>query len=134
MMAWRRCCSVADSTGPARGQEAGQRSSRTVAGDVLIRVPMGFPGITVVVLLLSLGGTVPAASAQQTDGGPTAAPPVTVVAPPSGDTAPEIAVNPEALPVNISRIKRAVSRPAAIRPENTRAVFRVQVFSRSPTI
>ena len=43
-------------------------------------------------------------------------------------------VDPEALPININRIRRAVSRPPAIRPESTRPVFRVQVFSRSPTI
>ena len=33
-----------------------------------------------------------------------------------------------------SKIQRAVSRPAAIRTESIRPVFRVQVFSRSPTI
>ena len=43
-------------------------------------------------------------------------------------------VDPDALPININRIRRAVSRPPAIRPESTRPVFRVQVFSRSPTI
>jgi hypothetical protein len=38
------------------------------------------------------------------------------------------------MPVNIDRIQRRLSRPAAIRPESTRAVFRTEVFGRSPTI
>ena len=44
------------------------------------------------------------------------------------------ALDPDALPVNLAKIRKAVSRPAAIRPESDRPVFRVQVFSRSPTI
>ena len=43
-------------------------------------------------------------------------------------------INPDALPVDIRRIQKALSRPPAIRPESVRPVFRVQVFSRSPTI
>jgi len=44
------------------------------------------------------------------------------------------AIDADALPVNLQRIQKAVSRPAAINPENGRPVFRVQVFSRNPTI
>jgi hypothetical protein len=44
------------------------------------------------------------------------------------------ALNPDALPVNVGRIQRRLSRPAAIRPESTRAMFRVEVFGRKPTI
>jgi hypothetical protein len=43
-------------------------------------------------------------------------------------------IDPDALPVNLRKIQRAVSRPAAIKTDGTRPVFRVQVFSRSPTI
>jgi len=52
-------------------------------------------------------------------------------APPAADVEP---VDADALPVNLKKIQRAVSRPAAIKTESTRPVFRVQVFSRSPTI
>ena len=44
------------------------------------------------------------------------------------------AMNPEALPVNIDRIQRLLSRPPAIDPAGTRLVFRVEVFGRKPTI
>ena len=43
-------------------------------------------------------------------------------------------VDPEALPVNLQKIQRAVSRPPAITTDSTRPVFRVQIFSRNPTI
>jgi hypothetical protein len=43
-------------------------------------------------------------------------------------------INPDALPVDLDKIQRALSRPPAIRPESTRPVFRVQVFGRNPTI
>lgn len=44
------------------------------------------------------------------------------------------ALDPYALPVDIERIQRRLSRPPAIRPDDTRPVFRVQVLGRSPTI
>jgi hypothetical protein len=56
---------------------------------------------------------------------------------PAASAAPAVDPTPvdaDALPVNLERIQKAVSRPAAITPENTRPVFRVQVFSRNPTI
>jgi hypothetical protein len=49
----------------------------------------------------------------------------------STETAP---LDPDALGVNIDRIQRAVSRVPAIRPDSTRPVFRIQIFSRKPTI
>lgn len=56
-----------------------------------------------------------------------------------GPAAPAPAVDPtpidaDALPVNFARIQKAVGRPAAINPDNGRPVFRVQIFSRNPTI
>jgi hypothetical protein len=45
-----------------------------------------------------------------------------------------VTVDPDALPINIDRIQRRLSRPPAIRPETSRQVFRVEVFGRSPTI
>jgi len=50
---------------------------------------------------------------------------------PAADPAP---IDADALPVSLSKIQKAVSRPAAIRPDSARPVFRVQVFSRKPTI
>lgn len=90
---------------------------------------MGLPRITVIMLSLWLGGVAPASAQQPEVPAPSATSPVAPAAEP-----PETAIDPDALPVNIGRIQRAVSRPAAIRPESTRLVFRVQVFSRSPTI
>lgn len=81
---------------------------------------MGFSRIALLMLML-LAATVSAAAAQQKEDAPS-----------SGSS--ETAIDPDALPVSISRIQRALSRPPAIRPESTRPVFRVQVFSRSPTI
>ena len=85
---------------------------------------MGFPRITILGLALLLGCAV-AAAAQQ---------PETPAAPPAATDQPATPIDADALPVNIGKIRRAVSRPAAIRPESVRPVFRVQVFSRSPTI
>jgi len=90
--------------------------------DVLIRVLMGSSRIIVLLLALLLGATATAAAQQKED------------VPASPDGSSETAINPDALPVSVSRIKRALARPPAIRPESTRPVFRVQVFSRSPTI
>jgi len=38
------------------------------------------------------------------------------------------------LPVSIAKIQKAISRPPAIKTESTRPVFRVEVFSRKPTV
>ncbi|MGH9373257.1 MAG: hypothetical protein ACRD15_17185, partial [Vicinamibacterales bacterium] len=54
-------------------------------------------------------------------------------APPTNGSAAE-GLDPDALPVNLDRIQRRLSRPPAIRPETSRHVFRVEVFGRKPTI
>jgi hypothetical protein len=41
---------------------------------------------------------------------------------------------PEELPVSVARIQRKLSRPAAIRLQGDRVVFRVEVLGRKPTI
>ena len=74
----------------------------------------------VVALLMSAQAT--SALAQQEDPAP----------PP--EPAAEQPIDPDALPVNLRKIQRAVVRPAAIKTDNTRPVFRVQIFSRNPTI
>jgi len=38
------------------------------------------------------------------------------------------------LPVSVSKIQKAISRPPAIKPESNRPVFRVEVFARKPTV
>jgi hypothetical protein len=50
------------------------------------------------------------------------------------DPPPATPIDPDAFGVNLERIQRAVGRVPAIRPDSTRLVFRVQVFSRKPTI
>ena len=79
--------------------------------------------LLVVALVLPLGSAAASASAQQPE---ESSPPAA-----AQDGA---AVDPDALPVDLAKIRKAVSRPAAIRAESGRPVFRVQVFSRSPTI
>lgn len=41
---------------------------------------------------------------------------------------------PIELPVSLSRIKEGLSRPAAIKPQEVRPVFRVEVIAKSPTV
>lgn len=43
-------------------------------------------------------------------------------------------VDPDALPVDLDRIQRAISRRPAIKLDTNRTVFRVEVFGRMPTI
>lgn len=50
------------------------------------------------------------------------------------NVSPAGGLDPAALPVNVSRIQRALSKPPAIKLETGRAVFRVEVFGRKPTI
>lgn len=54
--------------------------------------------------------------------------------PASTEATEAVPMNPDAIPVNLSRIQKALSRPPAIRPESVRPVFRVTIFSRNPTI
>lgn len=51
-----------------------------------------------------------------------------------GEAPQATAIDPDALPVNLDRIQRRLSRPPAIRPESGRLVFRTTVFGRNPTI
>jgi hypothetical protein len=45
-----------------------------------------------------------------------------------------VTLDPDALPVDLDRIQRALSRPPALKLETNRQVFRVEVFGRMPTI
>ena len=55
------------------------------------------------------------------------------LAPANGaDSSP--AAEPEALPVDLNRIKRVLAQPPAIRPESTQVVYRIEIFGRKPTI
>ena len=85
---------------------------------------MRFPRIVLMVVLLLMAQRAAAFAQAQED-------PST---PGSAATPDATPVNADALGVNLSKIQKAVSRPAAIRPDSTRPVFRVQVFSRNPTI
>jgi hypothetical protein len=38
------------------------------------------------------------------------------------------------LPVSVSKIQKAISRPPAIKPDSNRPVFRVEVFARKPSV
>jgi len=54
--------------------------------------------------------------------------------PSSTEAIEAVPLNPDAIPVNLSRIQKALSRPPAIRPESVRPVYRVTTFSLKPTI
>ena len=78
---------------------------------------------TLLVLLLVMGcGAVPVPAQQREESS---------AAPAAAESS---AIDADALPVDFAKIRKAVGRPAAIRPESGRPVFRVQVFSRTPTI
>jgi hypothetical protein len=75
-------------------------------------------------LVVALLTSVPATSALAQQESPAAAP----------EAVPDQPVDADALPVNLRKIQRAVTRPAAIKTDSIRPVFRVQIFSRNPTI
>ena len=85
---------------------------------------MRFANIALCVVTLLVGHGAVAFAGQQPE--PPAAAPV--------DGEPPAVIDPDALPVNLARIQRALARVPAIRPESSRPVFRIQVFSRKPTI
>src|SRR5262245_27774711 len=118
-------CPVANRTVPFADTppgSAGRRRPRWRADRPKSRDLMGFSRIATLVMVLALG-YVAAASAQQREDTPPSSEPA--------DTAP---IDPDALPVSFNRIQKALSHPPAIRPESVRPVFRVEVFSRTPTI
>jgi hypothetical protein len=86
---------------------------------------MRYPRLLLVLVLLGVGSA-RQAWAQPQDEQPSAAA--------GGGSSGQVAVDPDALPVNVKRIQRVLSHPPAIRPETSRMVFRVEVFSRKPTI
>ena len=116
-------CSVADRTVPVPGRRhlSGSHQDPIV---VLTESVMRYLRVGLVVALLWSAQATPALAQQE---GPAAA------AAPAADQ-PVDPIDPDALPVNLRKIQRAVSRPAAIKTDSSRPVFRVQVFSRHPTI
>ena len=94
---------------------------------------MRYPGITFAVLiLLAVTPTNAFARQDQASSSTTGAVATNGAAEAGAAAAPT--VDPDALGINIERIQRAVGRVPAIRPDSTRPVFRIQVFSRKPTI
>ena len=57
-------------------------------------------------------------------------------APQQSGTPPAAEQNSESvtLPVDLGKIRKAIARPPALRPQSGRPVFRVEVFSKKPTI
>ena len=79
--------------------------------------------LSAIVLALALGGTpqqssTPSGSGEQSQ--------------PSSPGA--VQAEPVDLPVDVDKIQRALSRPAALKTTTTRPVFRVEVFARKPTV
>lgn len=83
---------------------------------------------TGLLFVMVLGFGVSAAAAQEQAA---AAPAQAQAQTPDGATT---TINPDALPVNLDRIQRRLARPPAIRPESSRALYRIEVFGRKPTI
>lgn len=44
------------------------------------------------------------------------------------------ALSPDALPISVSKIKRALAKPPALKLDTDREVFRLEIFGRRPTI
>ena len=76
-------------------------------------------------VLALLGSAVPAAAQEEQLSAPSTA------TAPGQEAAP---VDPAALPVNVDRIQRFLGRPKVINTDSSRAVFRIEVFGRKPTI
>ena len=93
-------------------------------GVVLTRNTMRYFRMLLVVVGL-LAGSAPVARAQQPGDEPAHA---------AANGSESATLDVDALGLDIRRIQRAVTRAPAIRAETTRAVFRVQVFSRKLTI
>jgi hypothetical protein len=88
------------------------------------------PGIMVaVVMVLGLGAPATIAAQDQPRSASGA-----VATNGSADVSETQPIDPDAFGVSLERIQRAVSRVPAIRPDSTRLVFRVEIFSRKPTI
>ena len=90
---------------------------------------MRYFAVRVSLMALLFAAAVPAAWAQHVNGSPDAPD-----APDTAATAAAPTLDPDALPVDIDKIQRRLSRPPAILPQSTRQVFRVQVFGENPTI
>jgi hypothetical protein len=77
------------------------------------------------VLVLCLLAVAPLAAAAQST--PDSQPPAA-----NGSATPT--VDPDLLPIDLDKIQRAIRRPPAIKLDNERAVFRMEIFGRKPTI
>jgi hypothetical protein len=85
---------------------------------------MRYPGFLVMATTVLLMGQPHVLLGQQVDAQP----------PAPEENGPPTLLDPDALPVDITRIQRRLARPPAIRPDDARPVIRVEVFGRSPTI
>jgi len=82
------------------------------------------------VLALSMGVAQVPAVTPAPAGSATAATPPADTAPP----APPVTVDPDALPISLARIQKAVTKPQAINLTENRNVYRVEVFGDNPSI
>jgi hypothetical protein len=90
---------------------------------------MRYLTVVALVILMIAGPAVHALAAVGQEGQVPSSPSTT-----SNGTPETEAVNPDALPVNVDRIQRVLSRPQAINPDGSRLVYRIEVFGRKPTI
>jgi hypothetical protein len=95
------------------------------AGQMRVRVRFWRRAASGVLVLCSLAFASPPAAAQGT---PDTQPPPSA----NGSAAPTI--DPDRLPIDLDKIQRAIRRPPAIKLDNERAVFRIEIFGRKPTI
>ena len=94
---------------------------------------MRYPRITLAIVFV-LGVSVVTADARQQEQRPSASGAVATNGSATSEVTTTTRVDPDAIGIDIERIQRAIGRVPAIRPDSTRPVFRVQVFSRKPTI
>jgi hypothetical protein len=92
---------------------------------------MRYPTVVVLVIVMIAG---PAVHAVAQEGQTPSSAPSTTTTTPNGTPETDATANPDALPFNVDRIQRVLSKPPVINADRTRLVYRIEVFGRKPTI
>ena len=99
---------------------------------------MSFTSLAVVALLASglAQNPAPSQAPDESTARSAAAPAAATAAAPASAPAPaeSTSLNPNAIGVSLDKIQKAVTRPAAIKLNEERPVFRMEIFGRTPSI
>jgi hypothetical protein len=97
---------------------------------------MSFTSLAVVALLASglAQNPAPSQAPDESTARSAAAPAAATAAAPAPAPAESTSLNPNAIGVSLDKIQKAVTRPAAIKLNEERPVFRMEIFGRTPSI